>query len=130
MIQISERFQQMVQYKTTVSVNSHDTSISKSEQAVDAVPAATIASLSSGEFVGMVADDPGQLVKLKGFHARLIKDDPVQWEPHDVPVVREVTTIMLCKNFDRIQEEVTALVKGEMKRILGDPGLKGWVVKR
>jgi YWFCY protein/TraM recognition site of TraD and TraG len=127
---VSERFQRTVQYKTTVSVNSHDTSISKSEQSVEAVSAATIAALSSGEFVGMVADDPEKRITLKGFHARIVKEEVGRQGWVDLPVVREVDSVLLQENFSRIQKEVATLVREEMKRIVGDPGLKGWVVKR
>ena len=37
-----------------------------------AIPASKIASLSSGEFVGMVADDPHEKIKLKMFHAEIM----------------------------------------------------------
>jgi len=46
---VSERFPYVVQHKTTVSVNSMDTSVSKSEQSNPAMSPATIATLSSGE---------------------------------------------------------------------------------
>ena len=55
---LSERFGKIMQERNSVSINSSDTSISKSTQLDYAVPASKIASLSSGEFVGMVADDP------------------------------------------------------------------------
>jgi len=61
---VSERFHDTVHYRTTVSVNSSDTSVSKTEQSADAMSTATLASLSSGEFVGIVADDPATPVKL------------------------------------------------------------------
>jgi hypothetical protein len=38
-----------------------------------AVPASKIASLSSGEFVGMVADDPDQKIDLKAFHSEILR---------------------------------------------------------
>ena len=44
-----------------------DTSISKSKQLEQAIPASTIASLSSGEFVGMVADNPEIIRNFKEF---------------------------------------------------------------
>nr|WP_211482864.1 hypothetical protein [Algoriphagus locisalis] len=47
-----------MQDRRNLSVNSADTSISKSKQLESAVPTSTISSLSSGEFVGMVADNP------------------------------------------------------------------------
>jgi len=39
-----------------------------------AIPASKIASLSSGEFVGMVADNPDEKIKLKMFHAEIINE--------------------------------------------------------
>ena len=56
------------------SINSNDTSISKSKQLEQAIPASTIASLSSGEFVRMVADNPDQVINLKSFHCKIIND--------------------------------------------------------
>ena len=58
--QLSERFGKIIQVKESVSINRTDTSISKSGQLDYAVPVSKIATLSSGEFVGMVADDPNQ----------------------------------------------------------------------
>jgi hypothetical protein len=45
-----------------MSINSSDTSISKSAQMHYAIPASKIATLSSGEFVGVVADSPGEKI--------------------------------------------------------------------
>ena len=127
---VSERFHQVVQYRTTVSVNSSDTSVSKSEQSADAVSTATLASLSSGEFVGIVADDPATPIKLKGFHARFIKQAEDTAPAAELPVVREVDAGVLQANFDRIVREVVDLVAEETKRIMNDPALRQWVVKR
>ncbi|MGX7836006.1 hypothetical protein ACWKSR_12720, partial [Campylobacter fetus subsp. venerealis] len=54
--QLSERFGRIIQNRESISINSSETSMSKSTQLDQAVPPSTIASLSSGEFVGMVAD--------------------------------------------------------------------------
>jgi hypothetical protein len=48
--------------------------ISRSKQLESSVPPAAIASLSSGEFVGMVAENPDELITLKTFHARIVND--------------------------------------------------------
>ena len=40
-----------------------------------ATPASKIAALCSGEFVGMVADDPYQKTKLKSFHCEILNDE-------------------------------------------------------
>src|SRR6201991_1659501 len=67
--QLSERFGKIMQDRESLSINSQDTSISKSKQLEAAVPPSTISSLSSGEFVGMVADDPDCKIELKAFHS-------------------------------------------------------------
>jgi type IV secretory pathway TraG/TraD family ATPase VirD4 len=67
--QVSERFHNEAYLKTTVSINSSDTSVSQTEQSTETVTTATLAQLSSGEFIGVVADDPGVRLERKGFHA-------------------------------------------------------------
>jgi type IV secretory pathway TraG/TraD family ATPase VirD4 len=124
---VSERFPAVEQYRTTVSVNSTDTSVSKSEQSNPAITPATIATLSSGEFVGILADDPGRVMELKAFHAKVVKEDAGVL-PGELPVVREVGATEIEENFQRVKKEVAELVKVEMKRIMGNPGLKGRVV--
>ena len=71
---LSEKFGRIMQDRQSISINSNDTSISKSKQLEQAIPASTIASLSSGEFVGMVADNPDQVITLKAFHCKIIND--------------------------------------------------------
>ncbi|HEY4288861.1 MAG TPA: YWFCY domain-containing protein [Puia sp.] len=127
---VSERFDSVVEYKTTIAVNSSDTSVSKSEQAVTTVSPAVIATLSSGEFVGIVADDPGKKVERKRFHAEIIKEEGVAMDMEELPVVRKVTEKEVDENFEKVRRDISELVELEMKRILGDPALKGKMVKR
>ena len=54
-------------------MNSSDVSTSKTPQAMETVTPATLAILSAGEFVGIVADDPGKEIELRGFFARFVK---------------------------------------------------------
>jgi type IV secretory pathway TraG/TraD family ATPase VirD4 len=70
---LSERFGKIAQIKKSISVYRNDTSISKSSQMDSAIPQSKISSLSSGEFVGMVADDPDQKIKLKVFHCEIVQ---------------------------------------------------------
>jgi len=78
--QISERLGKTLQNRESVSINSNDTSISKSKQLELAVPASTIATLSSGEFVGIVADYPNEKISLKNFHANLRMEKIINYE--------------------------------------------------
>ena len=72
--QLSERFGKIVQVKESISINRQDTSFNKSGQLDYAIPPSKISKLSSGEFVGMVSDDPDQPINLKTFHCRILND--------------------------------------------------------
>ena len=62
--QLSERFGRIMQDCESLSINSGDTSISRSKQLESAMPPSKISALSSGEFVGMVAVDPDNKIDL------------------------------------------------------------------
>jgi len=129
---VSDRFASSIQYKTTIAVNSMDTSVSKSEQTTPAVTPATLGNLSSGEFVGIVADDPNKRIEKKGFHAEILIEE--EWETrlgmHIIPEVRVVTDKELEVNFNKIKTDIQILVRDEIKRILNDPALRDKQVKR
>ncbi|MFD2873243.1 conjugal transfer protein MobC [Mucilaginibacter ximonensis] len=72
--QLSERFGKIMQDRESLSINSQDTSISRSKQLEAAIPPSRIATLSSGEFVGAVADDPTEKIDLKTFHCEILND--------------------------------------------------------
>jgi hypothetical protein len=127
---VSERFPPVTQYKTSVSVNSSDTSISKSEQTTGAVSPSTIANLSSGEFVGIVSDEPDNRLSLKAFHATIEKDPSDEKERRLPPIVRDVTEADVQEAFLKVKREIRELEHLEMQRILGDPRLVGMVVKK
>lgn len=68
---LSERFGKIMQDRQSLTINSNDTSINKSKQLDYAIPQATIASLSAGEVVGIVADNPDQRIPQKMIHAEI-----------------------------------------------------------
>jgi len=128
---ISERFPKIWQDRTSLSINSSDTSISKSHQWETSISTATIANLSSGEFVGIVADDPGGEMELKAFHARLVKDpkdSPSQLL--SLPVIHTIDNDTIQQNFQQVQQEIIDLVNAEMERIQADSSLTGLLVKK
>jgi hypothetical protein len=132
--QLSERFGKIMQDRTSLSINSNDTSISKSKQLDSAIPPSKISSLSSGEFVGMVADDPDCKIDLKIFHNAIRNDHELlkreQQAYKQIPVVRQVTNAMVQKNYAQIKQEIEYLVNAEMERIINDPGMAGTVLKK
>lgn len=61
--QLSEKFGKILRDRESLAINRNDTSITKSKQLDMAVPISKISSLSSGEFVGLVADNPDQKIE-------------------------------------------------------------------
>lgn len=118
---LSERFGKIVQERESVSVNSSDTSVSRSTQLDFAIPASKIASLSSGEFVGMVSDDPEQKIKLKTFHCLINNDHGAlaaeEKAYHEIPMVRPVSTSAISENYIRIKSEVREIIETEIERL-------------
>ena len=118
---LSENFGKIVQDKESKSINSSDVSISKSTQMDYAIPASKIAALSSGEFVGMVADNPDQKISLKMFHSEIQNDhraiaaEEIVYK--DIPVIALVSFGDITENYIRIKTEVEALVEQECEKI-------------
>jgi len=111
---LSERFGKIVQQRESISINRSDTSISRSTQLDAAIPPSKIAALSSGEFVGMVADDPDAKIALKVFHAEIINDHGAirkemnNYQP--IPMVRQVTSDEIHKNYRSIKEDIQYII--------------------
>jgi len=116
-----ETFGKIVQDRQSLSINSSDTSVSKSTQMDYAVPASKIATLSSGEFVGLVADSPGMKIPQKLFHAELQNDhEGIKLEEEDyedIQVIRRVSAEDVRENYLRIKREVVQLVRRELEKL-------------
>jgi len=132
--QLSERFGKIMQDRESLSINSADTSISRSKQLESAVPPSKISALSSGEFVGMVADDPDCKIDLKTFHCEILNDhDTLKKEQNgykDIQVIRKLDNTMVQRNYLQIKLDVQDIIQSEMERLLNDPGLSHLVVRK
>jgi hypothetical protein len=132
--QLSERFGKIMQDRQSLSINGTDTSISKSLQLEAAVPPSKIASLSSGEFVGMVADDPTEKIALKTFHCEIVNDhqalasEEAAYKP--LPVVRTVDQGMVQRNYAQIKQDVRDIIDSEMQRMAADPKLALHIIQK
>jgi TusA-related sulfurtransferase len=119
--QLSDRIGKIMQDRESVSINASDTSVSKSKQLEAAIPPAKIANLSSGEFVGAVADDPTAKIKLKAFHAEFINDhtalalEEKSFQP--IPEIRNVSQDEVMENYYAIKKDIKEIVKTEMEKI-------------
>jgi type IV secretory pathway TraG/TraD family ATPase VirD4 len=132
--QLSERFGKIMQDRESLSINSQDTSISRSKQLEAAVPPSAISSLSSGEFVGMVADDPDNKIELKTFHCEIINDhDSLKREQENyqpIPVIRKLDNTIIQLNYTQVKQDIQDIVQAEMERLLNDPALAHLVIRK
>lgn len=132
--QLSERIGKIMQDRQSLSINSGDTSISKSKQLEAAVPASKIAALSSGDFVGMVADNPEEKIDLKAFHCQIINDHAALKAEEEayvpIPVIRQITGEMVQRNYQQIKQEVQDIVYAEIQRMTNNPALEHLIIKK
>jgi hypothetical protein len=132
--QLSERFGKIMQDRESLSINSSDTSISKSQQLESAVPTSKISALSSGEFVGMVADDPTNKIALKAFHCEIQNDhDALRKEEESylpIPKIREVNQEMIQRNYIQIKQDIRTIVDSEIERLSNDPALVSLIIRK
>jgi hypothetical protein len=131
--QLSERFGRIIQNRQSISINSSKTSLSKSTQLDQAVPAYTISALSSGEFVGMVADTPDQKIELNAFHAEIINDHKALKREEEgyrpIPMVRDITQEEVEENYRGIKREVEEIIRVEMERVFDTPELGHLIIR-
>jgi len=87
-----------------------------------AIPASKIATLSSGEFVGIVSDNPDQKIKLKMFHCEIqndhnaIAEEERNYKP--IPPVENVTHEDVIENYFRIKKDIERLFEIELEKIV------------
>jgi len=129
-LRVSERFPKVLRDHKSVSTNSHDTSFSTSDHWMESMNIAGVATLSSGEFVGVVADDPGKEMEFKAFHARILRDEMVNSPSHALPIVREVTQEAVREVYMQVKAEVKMIVEKGMARLKGNPDLEVFLVER
>ena len=119
---LSETFGKIMQDRQSKSINSADVSISQSTQLDYAIPASKIAALSSGEFVGMVADNPDQKIALKMFHAEIQNNhEAIAKEERNykqIPEIRRVSPEDISENYALIKSQVSEILRIECEKIL------------
>jgi hypothetical protein len=118
---LSNNFGKIMQDRESLSINSTEVSVSRSTQLDFAIPAAKISALSSGEFVGMVADNPDQKISLKMFHAEVQNDHKAiakeEAAYQNIPRVSKATPEDVQQNYDKVKREITTLVADELTRL-------------
>ncbi len=132
--QLSERFGKIMQDRESISINSRDTSISRSKQLELAIPQSKISSLSSGEFVGMVADNPDQKIELKTFCAEILNNHDLLSQERSsytsLPEISNVSQREILNNYLQIKEDVQGILQTELERMLDTPELTDLIIRR
>ncbi len=122
---LSDRFGKIMQDRQSLTVNSSDTSLNKSRQLDYAIPQSTIASLSAGEVVGVVADNPDQRIPQKMIHAQ-IRHNLKALEKEEAKYKRlpekGVDEKVIRETFLRVKREAKAIVEDEVDRVMNTPG--------
>jgi multidrug transporter EmrE-like cation transporter len=121
---LADNFGKIVQDKNSLTINSGDTSFSKATQLDYAIPASKIAALSSGEFVGMVADNPEQKIALKMFHSAIQNDHNAIAKEEaafkSIPIVDHVSDETIIETYRQIKDEIADLFKAELATLEKD----------
>jgi hypothetical protein len=132
---LSERFPKILQERESISVNRNDTSFSRSKQLEASIPPSTISTLSSGEFVGIVADNPDQPIELKAIHCKVINDHEALRKEKlsfkQIPVserAKDQNEILF--NYMQIKEDVQEIAEIIMEQLLNDPAKEHLVIKK
>ena len=132
--QLSERFRKILEDRESIAINRIDTSITQSKQLEAAIPPSKIASLSSGEFVGMVADNPDQKIELKAFCAEIINDNKALEKEQagytGIPGYFKVEPKHVLENFLKVKNDVAVIVHTELERMMDTPELVNLIIKK
>lgn len=132
--QLSERFGKIMQKRQSLSINSNDTSVSQSRQLENAIPPSKIAKLSSGEFVGIVADEPDCPIMLKGFHAEIQNDHQALKKEeqgyHDIQPVRKIVPGQVQQNYLQVKNDIRDIIDSELQILLNDPSRSWMIIKK
>lgn len=130
----SESLGKILQPKQSYSTNSRDNTVSRSEHLDLAVPPSKITSLSSGEFVGFVSDNPDQKIKLKGFHCEIINDhEAIRQEEagyKELPRTRSLAKQAVEDNFLAIKEDVRKMINFQLSVMQANPLLSSKIIAK
>ena len=119
---LSERFGRIVQQRESMNINRNETSMSVNTQLDSLIPAAKISNLSQGMFVGAVADNFGEEVRQKVFHAQIVVDsERVKHEEKAYKPLPEIYSFRDEEGRDTMQQEVQdnyRRIKKEVEQII------------
>ena len=123
-----------MQDRESLSINSGDTSISQSKQLEVAIPPSKISGLSSGEFVGMVTDNPDERIELKTFHCQIINDHQALKQEEsvykEIQTIRRLDSGMVQQKYLQIKQDIQDIIRFEMDRLSSNPAMKHRMIRK
>jgi type IV secretory pathway VirB4 component len=132
--QLSERFGKIMQNKNSLSITGSDTSVTKSKQFDTAIPTSIISSLSSGEFVGTIADYPDNKIALKMFHCELKKSKSISSRYTScnkyMPIIKNISSEIITMNYNKIKGEVNKIADCIIEDLQNSPQKAHLLVKK
>jgi hypothetical protein len=132
--QLSERFGKTLQEKNSLSVNSSDTSVNKSKQLEFSIPQSVISTLSAGEFVGMIADNPNERIALKVFHAEVTKEKLNNSDYfknlYRMTKIREASSQFVNRNYEKIKFEIIQIAENLIGDLFNNPMKSHLIVQK
>ena len=139
---LSERFGRIVQLRTSNSLSNDNLTTSTNTQLDSLIPASKISNLSQGMFVGAVADNFDERIEQKIFHAEIVIDrEKLAGETASYVPIPEISSFrdadgvdrmeeIIRRNYTQIKEDVTQIIKRELRRIAEDPALRHLLAKK
>ena len=106
------------------------------------IPASKISNLSQGMFVGAVADNFDERIEQKIFHAEIVIDrEKLAGETASYVPIPEISSFrdadgvdrmeeIIRRNYTQIKEDVSQIIKRELRRIAEDPALRHLLAKK
>jgi len=93
-----------------------------------------LSSLSSGEFVGLVADNPDQKIAQKMFFSEIVNDHAAIRKEEsnylEIPQFRLVGQSDVFSNFLQIKSDVSMIIQNELERMMDTPGLGDLLIRK
>ena len=139
---LSERFGRIVQLRTSNSLSNDNLTTSTNTQLDSLIPASKISNLSQGMFVGAVADNFDERIEQKIFHAEIVIDrEKLAGETASYVPIPEISSFrdadgvdrmeeIIRRNYTQIKEDVSQIIKRELRRIAEDPALRHLLAKK
>ena len=106
------------------------------------IPASKISNLSQGMFVGAVADNFDERIEQQIFHAEIVIDrEKLAGETTSYVPIPEISSFrdadgvdrmeeIIRRNYTQIKEDVSQIIKRELRRIAEDPALRHLLAKK